>query len=132
MPLALVDHGSEAATAIASQSAARANPSRSTSLPIAIFCVVAACAVACVVAVCVVAVCAVTVGTTASMNGRMPAKHHAAEHANAKYVYPAEREFQQVGVEYARQNILDDHADPEPSHQSATSEQQEVRYPDPE
>src|SRR5438132_1662986 len=70
-------------------------------------------------------------GTVPKHRRGWSAKHHTAEHANAKHVYPAKREFQQVGIEYARQDILDDHTDPEPGRQSGASEQQEVRYPQP-
>src|SRR5262245_7186429 len=166
MLLALVDHGSEAATAIASQSAARADRSRSTSLPTTINCAV--CVAVYVVKTGITRACAVParahsprrrastpfrpgkVGTgfptrtyatpnesrtrpyskgRALVGGRTLAKHHAPEYPNTEYVYPAKREFQQVGIEYARQNILDDRADAEPGDQSAAPEHQQMRYP---
>src|SRR5262249_58658029 len=79
----------------------------------------------------VVAVCAVTVGITGSLVGRSLAKHHTTKYPDTENVYPAEREFQQVGIEYARQTVLDAHTDPEPSYQSPTPEQQKGRYPHP-
>src|SRR5262245_22551229 len=65
------------------------------------------------------------------MGGSTLAEHHAPEYANTENVYPAKREFQQVGIEYARQNVLDDRTDAKPGDQSPAPEQQQMRYPQP-
>src|SRR5262245_39712611 len=56
-------------------------------------------------------------------------KHHAAKDANAEDIGPAERELQQIRVEYACHEVLDNHPHPQPGHQSPTSEHEKMRYP---
>src|SRR5262249_35598739 len=53
----------------------------------------------------------------------------ATEHTDAEDVDPAERELQQIGVEYARHDALNDHPDPQPGRQSPASEHEKMRYP---
>src|SRR5262252_3662909 len=67
-----------------------------------------------------------------SLGGHTLAKHHTAYHPNTRDVNPAQCEFQQISIEYARHHILDDHTNSEPGHEPAASEQQQVGYPQPE